>query len=350
MAAFKDVTGKYKEAIHRISAVKAAMLGEKNRAKRSLLLTKFNKELANVRWERVQHENAAVSHAKVVVCTNNHASNMCAKRKSGGVTVSDFDLVCYDEAGFSLETEVLPAVLASKRIIMSGDHLQLPPVVLSSEAKIGGLNVSLFEKLCRSMPSNVVLLNRQFRANALISGWSSEYFYNSQVVADSSVSSIALHDLPGVKETAETRTSLLFLDTAGEGYSETQGEDGSQVSQAKGPVRKSEEEDESIANYEEALVVEMVLTKFLHLGVPARDVGVISPYWSQVELLRHLLWSESTYRNVEVRTVDGYQGREKELIILSLVRSNAKKTVGFLRESRFANCHGVTNFTISDLT
>ena len=349
VAAVKDITGKYKEAIHRISVVKAAMLGEKNRAKRSLLLTKFNKELANVRWERVQHENAAVSHAKVVVCTNNHASNMCAKRKSGGVTVSDFDLVCYDEAGFSLETEVLPAVLASKRIIMSGDHLQLPPVVLSSEAKIGGLNVSLFEKLCRSMPSNVVLLNRQFRANALISGWSSEYFYNSQVVADSSVSSIALHDLPGVKETAETRTSLLFLDTAGEGYSETQGEDGSQVSQAKGPVRRSEE-DESIANYEEALVVEMVLTKFLHLGVPARDVGVISPYWSQVELLRHLLWSESTYRNVEVRTVDGYQGREKELIILSLVRSNAKKTVGFLRESRFANCHGVTNFTISDLT
>ena len=56
------------------------------------------------------------------------------------------------------------------------------------------------------MPSNVVLLNRQFRANSLISGWSSEYFYNSQVVADSSVASIALHDLPGVRETAETRT------------------------------------------------------------------------------------------------------------------------------------------------
>ena len=69
VAAVKDITGKYKEAIHRISVVKAAMLGEKNRAKRSLLLTKFNKELANVRWEKVQHENAAMSNAKVVVCT-----------------------------------------------------------------------------------------------------------------------------------------------------------------------------------------------------------------------------------------------------------------------------------------
>ena len=344
VASVKDVEGKYKEALNRISALKASMLGEKNRARRSDLLTKFNKELANVRWERVKHENAAVSNAKVVVCTNNHASNMSAKRKSGGVNVTDFDLVCYDEAGFSLETEVLPAVLASKRIIMSGDHLQLPPVVLSSEAKTGGLDVSLFEKLCRSMPSNVVLLNRQFRANSLISGWSSEYFYNSQVVADSSVASIALHDLPGVKETAETRTSLLFLDTAGEGYTETQGEDSKTSQAGKGPVRRSEE-DESIANYEEALVVEMVLKKFLHLGVPARDVGVISPYWSQVELLRHLLWSESRYQNVEVRTVDGYQGREKELIILSLVRSNAKKTVGFLRESRFV----MANFTNSHL-
>ena len=135
-----------------------------------------------------------------------------------------------------------------------------------------------------------------------------------------------------MKETAETRTSLLFLDTAGEGYTETQGED---VKDDKSPVRRSEE-DESIANHEEALVVEMVLKKFLFLGVPAKEIGVISPYWSQVELLRHLLWSESAFKNVEVRTVDGYQGREKELIILSLVRSNANRTVGFLRESRCA--------------
>ena len=338
----KEGEGKYKEALNRAAALKATMLREKNRAKQTELLAKFNKELGNIRWERRKHENAAVNEARVVVCTNNQASSISSTRKKAGVNVTDFDLVCYDEAGFSLETDILPAVLASKRIIMSGDHLQLPPVVLSSEAKSKGLDVSLFEKLCRSMPSNVVLLNRQFRANSLISGWSSEFFYNSQVVADSSVASIALRDLPGVRETAETRTSLLFLDTAGEGYTETEGEDSK--SEGKGPVRKSED-DESIANYEEALVVEMVLKKFLFLGVPAKDVGVISPYWSQVELLRHLLWSESGYKNVEVRTVDGYQGREKELIILSLVRSNARKTVGFLRESRFP----IGDFTISEL-
>ena len=332
VATVNRVEGKYKEALNRASALKASMLAEKNRTKRSVLLSKFNKELSNLRWERNKHENAASSKAKVVVCTNIQASKMSVKGKGGDTKISDFDLVCYDEAGFSLETDVLPAVLASKRVIMSGDHLQLPPVVLSSEAKSGGLSVSLFEKLCRSMPNNVVLLNRQFRANSLISGWSSEYFYNSQVVADSSVASIALHDLPGVKETAETRTSLLFLDTAGEGYTETQGEDSKDD---KSPVRRSEE-DESIANHEEALVVEMVLKKFLFLGVPAKEIGVISPYWSQVELLRHLLWSESAFKNVEVRTVDGYQGREKELIILSLVRSNANRAVGFLRESRFA--------------
>ena len=137
-----------------------------------------------------------------------------------------------------------------------------------------------------------------------------------------------------MKETAETRTNLLFLDTASEGYAETQVEcDASEEDPAPPGVK---EEEESIANHEEALVVEMLLRKFLHLGVAASDVGVISPYWAQVALLRHLIWSDSVCRNVEVRTVDGYQGREKELILLSLVRSNAEKTVGFLRESRFA--------------
>ena len=337
VVALESRRGTYKEAHDRVSAVKASLFREKNKKKLAALLDEFNRELGNVRRERTRCENAAVSNAKVVVCTNNHACNMSSNRKSG-FNVADFDLVCYDEAGFALDTEVLPAVLASRRIIMSGDHLQLPPVVLSREAKNGGLDVSLFEKLCRSMTDNVVLLNKQFRANALISGWSSKFFYNSLVVADSSVASIALHDLPGVRETAETRTNLLFLDTASEGYTETQVEDDRSE---EDPAPRAREEEESIANHEEALVVEMLLRKFLHLGVAASDVGVISPYWAQVALLRHLIWSDAACRNVEVRTVDGYQGREKELILLSLVRSNAEKTVGFLRESRFAtlrNC------------
>ena len=95
--------------------------------------------------------------------------------------------------------------------------------------------------------------------------------------------------------------------------------------------------DDSIANYDEAFVVEQVLKKYIDLGVSPDSIGIITPYWAQVSILRSLIWTDPKLRNVEIRTVDGYQGREKEMIILSFVRSNESKEVGFLEETRRVN-------------
>ncbi len=163
----------------------------------------------------------------------------------------------------------------------------------------------------------------QHRSNRLISDWSSQHFYGGLIVAHPSVAGSKLHDLRGVQETAETKTNLLFIDTTGDdAYLENEAEIDKNL--------QLRAEDESFANFGEALIVEMVLKKYLHLGLRPRQIGLITPYHAQVSTLRSVIGDE----RVEVRTVDGYQGRQKELIIISLVRSNHEANVGFLRESR----------------
>ncbi len=96
--------------------------------------------------------------------------------------------------------------------------------------------------------------------------------------------------------------------------------------------------DESIANYSEAFLVEELVNRLLSLGVPPSAIGVITPYWAQVATLRSLLWAEDgRARGMEVRTVDGFQGRQKEVIVLSMVRSNQAREVGFLEDTRRIN-------------
>jgi ATP-dependent RNA/DNA helicase IGHMBP2 len=294
------------------------MEGRRRGRQESTLLRDYNIILSEQSRKQKDAEKKAVLAAKVVVCTNAIA-NLASP--------ANFDLVCCDEAGFADDSSLTSLLLKSKRVIMSGDHLQLPPVIISPSALAGGLGVSLFERLGKLLPHNIILLNAQYRSNELISGWSSKHFYGGDVLAATSVAKIKLHELPNVARTAETEASLLFIDTSGEGYTETSGFE----------ENEKTDEDEALENFDEALVVEMLVKKFLHLGVLASDIGIITPYWSQVALLRSLLWSEPRYRSVEVRTVDGYQGREKELIILSLVRSNPERKIGFLKESRRMN-------------
>ena len=124
----------------------------------------------------------------------------------------------------------------------------------------------------------------------------------------------------GVRGTVWADTPLLWLDTAGQGEGETGGDGG-----------------KSISNMGEALMVVELVEELMGAGVEESMVGVISPYWAQAGLIRSLVWEGAGRAEVEVRTVDGYQGREKEVIIVSLVRSNSSASVGFLEESRRLN-------------
>ena len=149
--------------------------------------------------------------------------------------------------------------------------------------------------------------------------WSSGYFYSGQVRAHPDNSSITLSQLIRTNDNIMFTAPLLWLDTVDEDW----GED--------------VEDEESISNIGEAVVVADIVNRVVTAGLKQEQVGVITPYWAQVSLIRSLLWETDGLGRVEVRTVDGFQGREKEMIILSMVRSNDKREVGFLSESRRIN-------------
>jgi superfamily I DNA and/or RNA helicase len=228
-----------------------------------------------------------------------------------------FDLLVFDEATQATEPLSWIPIARAVKVIMAGDHFQLPPTVRSKEAESRGLGVTLFERYFEILgPDYKQLIERQYRMHEHIMGFSSRMFYKGKLIADESVRGKVLADLPGVQRTADTEAPLLFLDTAGKGYEE-----------------KLEEGSQSRYNPEEAELVLTELRKYLALGVPAAEIAVISAYSAQVRLLV----SKNPDPQVEIDSVDGFQGREKELVIVSLVRSNMEGEMGFLADTRRMN-------------
>jgi len=266
-----------------------------------------------------RHEGAVVSGARVVTCTL-----QTAMRRSllDGLSSGQFPVLAVDEAGFCLSSQLAPVLCRARSLVMAGDHLQLPPVVLSQEALDRGLGVSLMQQLATLCPETVSLLTTQYRSHEMISGWSSQHFYSGLLSAHPSNASIGLEKLLG-------NTGLLSLLSRPLTWLDTRG---------AGPGWEEEAEGEdSLANTGEAVTSLELVTRLLGAGLGQENIGVISPYWAQVATIRSLLWETEGLRGVEVRTVDGYQGREKEVIILSMVRANNTGEVGFLTESRRIN-------------
>lgn len=230
-----------------------------------------------------------------------------------------FDLVVVDEAAQALEAATWLPLLRAKRAVLAGDHCQLPPTVVSAAAAAGGLATTLFERLAEP-PLGAQLsrmLTTQYRMHALIQGWSAATFYGGALVPAPAVADHLLCQLPDVHTTDATTVPLLFLDTAGCGHDESAGHD-----------------DESKQNDGEAAVVAAHVLALLDAGVRPTDLAVVTPYSAQVRLLRDRLGERD---GLEIGTVDGLQGREKEAIVLSLVRSNERGEVGFLAELRRLN-------------
>ncbi|MEO0249450.1 MAG: AAA domain-containing protein, partial [candidate division WOR-3 bacterium] len=228
----------------------------------------------------------------------------------------EFDLAVIDEATQATEPSALIPLIKARRAVLAGDHKQLPPTVVSREAEKGGLGVSLFERMIGLHPSASALLDTQYRMRPEIMEFPARVFYDGRLVAAPGLEKMRLSDLlafPADNHILDDRP-LVFLDTGGRFREKTR----------RGSPSKE--------NPGEAELVRKLVKELLGLGLDHLQVGVIAPYDDQVKLLREILPG-----GVEARTVDGFQGREKEVIILSLVRSNPVGRIGFLNDRRRLN-------------
>jgi predicted DNA helicase len=228
-----------------------------------------------------------------------------------------FDWCIMDEASQSVEPSAWIPIQYAKRLVLAGDHCQLPPTVISPEAIRGGFNISLMERLLENPKVDISrLLNVQYRMHQDIMNFSSDVFYEGGLQADDSVRTTLLVDLPTVTSSPLTDCPVHFIDTAGASYDEEQEPDG----------------DSRLNPLEAELVIKKV-HELLTCGVTAEQIAVISPYSAQVKYLREKL----RHLDLEIDSVDGFQGREKEAVIVSLVRSNREGEVGFLADTRRMN-------------
>jgi len=226
----------------------------------------------------------------------------------------DFDLVLMDEATQAIEPRALIAVgklSRAGRLVLIGDQKQLPPTCVSPNAEAAGLGVSLFCRLLRKSALEPSMLKVQFRMHPLISRWPSATFYGGQIVDGVP----AEERLPPEGLPWPEAGGVVFIPSLG-------GE-------------KESPDGHSKLNWEESNIVQQVVPRILqNMEAKAEDIGVISPYRGQVAQLRRAL---NRWPGVEVKTVDGFQGREKDVIIFSCFRSNRKEEVGFLADVRRLN-------------
>jgi len=291
-------------------------------AKRQLRsdLRYLNKEV------RTRHQKAieeVLGGAQVVACT----LTGCMMKQMDRLEA--FDLVVIDEAAQAHECATWSALLKGRRAVLCGDHLQLPPTIISDAAERKGLGVTLFERLHKRFGKNIAqMLTVQYRMNEAIMKWSSDAFYKSKLVAHESVAHHTLAGLPSVE--------------GGGGDGAGDGEDLSECvlhmvdTTGCDMFEQRDGEDASYSNQGEAEAVLKHIRDLLDLGAQEDDIGVITPYSAQVGLLKELLAAREL-KGVEVSTVDGFQGREKECIVISMVRSNESSSVGFLADPRRMN-------------
>jgi len=250
-----------------------------------------------------------VASANVVLAT--HAG--LSKRHVKG----DFDLVAMDEASQATEPLSWVPITIAKKVVFAGDANQLPPTIYSKEAVEGGLGVTLFDRLKELVPANMqTLLRVQYRMHEDIMRFSSDQFYDGRLIAHESVARHTADELPGVSPSHLTSKPVTFVDTAGAGFDESWNE-----------LLESRE------NRGEAELAVKILYELLGDGIKPKDVAILTPYVAQAKLLKTL----AREPGLEIGSVDGFQGREKEAVIVSLVRSNEAGSIGFLGDLRRLN-------------
>ncbi|KAI0135949.1 DNA helicase [Hypoxylon sp. NC0597] len=317
-------------------------------------------DLKELRKEYRQRErkcvDTLVGGSKVVLATLHGAGGYQLKNE-------EFDVVIIDEASQALEAQCWVALLAAKKAVCAGDHLQLPPTVKSTNSKAkpkvkvkgkdgdkegegslikgASLETTLFDRLLKLHGPNIKrMLTTQYRMHEKIMRFPSDELYEGRLVAADAVKERLLRDLEyEVKDTEDTSEPVIFIDTQGGDYPEKNeeeedkdGKDGKDKDKKKATVRSMFGESKS--NEMEAALVRQHVKKLVEAGVRAEDIAVVTPYNAQLGLLAPL---KEAFPGIELGSVDGFQGREKEAVIVSLVRSNTEGEVGFLSEKRRLN-------------
>jgi predicted DNA helicase len=281
--------------------------------------------------ERFMTEDVLES-VQVITCTLVGASHRAIRQL-------DFETVFIDEAAQALEPGCWIPIAKGQRLVLAGDHHQLPPTVKSEKAAREGLRETLFEKCIQRQPGTARMLKVQYRMHTQIMGFSSEKFYGGQLVAHPSVhhADLAAYDPrfnspPFNDPRFSPDLPVEFIDTAGCGYQEL-----------------AIPESRSTANPEEAHLLLERLAQLLALGEPiAPDqrpltIGLIAPYRAQINCLKYaiedseLLNDLLLQRRLSVGTVDSFQGQERDIIAITLTRSNPQGEIGFLSDIRRMN-------------
>ena len=232
-----------------------------------------------------------------------------------------FTTLFIDEAAQALEAACWIPMKRTTRVVFAGDHCQLPPTVKSIEAMRGGLAKTLMERIVENKPEVVTLLTMQYRMNEKIMQFSSDWFYDGKVIAAPEVChrGILDYDLP-----------MIWIDTSGtEAYEQFVGESFGRINKKEAALTL-----EKLQEYFEKTGKQRILDESI-------DVGIISPYRAQVQYLRQQIKKKEFFRPyrklISVNTVDGFQGQERDIIIISLVRSNNEGQIGFLSDLRRMN-------------
>ena len=252
--------------------------------------------------------------ARVIACTLTGAANRVLEGEH-------YSTLFIDEAAQALEAACWIAIRKAGRVILAGDHCQLPPTVKSIMALKGGLGRTLMERIAEQKPEVVTLLEVQYRMNEQIMRFSSDYFYNSRVQSAPEVKGRGILDYD---------RPMMWVDTTDvDGREEFVGENFGRINRAEAELTLA-----TLADYFDKIGRQRVLDESI-------DVGIISPYRAQVQLLRKMIRQSERLRPyrrlITVNTVDGFQGQERDIILLSLVRDNDGGDIGFLRDLRRMN-------------
>jgi len=296
-AQLRDMAHKYKRKF-----------GSAERAQRKALFASARDIMKELEANEAVAIDTVLNNAQVITATlvgTNHPS----------IRKRTFHTLIIDEAAQALEPACWIPILRTQKLIMAGDHQQLPPTIKSSGKEAKALMHTLMQKCIERYPDTVVSLQEQYRMHASIMDFPSQQFYANSLQAHPSVATRKLF---------MTDLSVQFVDTAGCGFEE-------------------KNKDNSIYNPEEASFTVRLLAQYLHqlsTGNILPTVGLISPYRAQVSELKEQASASplaSYDGSLSANTIDSFQGQERDVICISLCRSNTEGTIGFLADIRRMN-------------
>ncbi len=298
---FKDMAHKYKRSF-----------GKAEREQRKALFDEAYKIMKDVTRMEQYIIDDVIGKAQVIAATLVGANHY---------TVRDlrYNTVVIDEAAQALEPACWIPILKGKKVILAGDHCQLSPTIKSEAAARAGLSTTLLEKCVALHPEAVVMLQEQYRMNEVIMGYSSQVFYENKLLAHDSVAGHTLFpsDMP-----------LTFIDTAGCGFEEVV-------------------ENAAISNPEEAAFLFKNLGRLVtslaehYTAASFPTIAIISPYKEQLHVLKEQLQQAANLQpylhRIAVNTIDSFQGQERDIVYISMTRSNTDSIIGFLADTRRMN-------------